>query len=98
MALTVKSSDPEPDSSAAENARSRRYEDRNREGSESDNPGAIYRVDMDDSHPLAFGFQMRHSYYEVVATTPEIMKGIWQLECRHCSGRWADERSYRVSS
>ena len=34
----------------------RRYEDRRRESISDDVPGAIYRVEMDNSHPLAFGY------------------------------------------
>ncbi len=34
----------------------RRYEDRNRLSISDDVPGAIYRVDLDNSHPLAFGY------------------------------------------
>lgn len=98
MALTVKSSDPEPDSSAAENARSRRYEDRNREGSESDNPGAIYRVDMDDSHPLAFGFSDETFILRSRSDHPEIMKGSgnWNVGIVQDDGRMSGHTGYRA--
>ncbi|MFK7843715.1 MAG: M14 family metallopeptidase [Rhodothermales bacterium] len=34
----------------------RRYEDRERRGISDEIPGAIYRVNLDNSHPLAFGY------------------------------------------
>ena len=34
----------------------RRYADREREDAASSNPGSIYRVQLDGSHPLAFGY------------------------------------------
>jgi Zinc carboxypeptidase len=35
----------------------RRYEDRDRDFLTITNPGAIYKVEMDNSHPLAFGYE-----------------------------------------
>ncbi len=35
---------------------SRRYEDRERESISDDVPGAIYRVNLDNSHPIAYGY------------------------------------------
>ena len=48
-----------PDSSA--DARLRRYGDRERRDVSADVPGAVYRVAMDDSHPLAWGYP-GHTY------------------------------------
>jgi hypothetical protein len=47
--------DEEEADSTAE-ARLRRYEDREREGVSEDVPGAVYRVALDGSHPLAWGY------------------------------------------
>ena len=45
---------PEADSTAE--ARLRRYADREREGVSESVPGAVYRVALDGSHPLAYGY------------------------------------------
>ncbi|MEL6617033.1 MAG: zinc carboxypeptidase, partial [Bacteroidota bacterium] len=45
---------PEADSSAE--ARLRRYADRARDRASGANPGAVFRVALDDSHPLAYGY------------------------------------------
>ena len=45
---------PEADSTA--DALLRRYEDRERRGVSEDTPGAVYRVALDGSHPLAYGY------------------------------------------
>ena len=39
----------------------KRYENRERDGIVNNIPGAIYKVDLDESHPLAFGYG--NSYY-----------------------------------
>ncbi|MGB3542627.1 M14 metallopeptidase family protein [Rubrivirga sp.] len=46
--------DADADTSA--DARLRRYGDRTRESVTDDVPGAVYRVALDDSHPLAYGY------------------------------------------
>ena len=48
-----------PDSSAE--GRLRRYGDRERRGVSGDVPGAVYRVALDSSHPLAYGYP-GHTY------------------------------------
>ena len=45
---------PAADTSAA--SRLRRYEDSARTRASGDTPGAVYRVQLDDSHPLAYGY------------------------------------------
>ncbi len=45
---------PAADSSA--DARLRRYEDSPRQRASGGTPGAVYRVSLDDSHPLAYGY------------------------------------------
>ncbi len=46
--------DAAPDTTA--DARLRRYADRERRDVSGDIPGAVYRVTLDDSHPLAYGY------------------------------------------
>ena len=48
-----------PDTSAT--ARLQRYADRERDDAATSNPGSIYRVQLDGSHPLAFGYP-DHTY------------------------------------
>ena len=37
---------------------SKRYENRERDFIASNIPGAIYKVELDESHPLAFGYPL----------------------------------------
>ena len=48
--------EPDADADTSADARLRRYADRTRESVTDDVPGAVYRVTLDDSHPLAFGY------------------------------------------
>lgn len=43
-------------SEASEEEKLERYEDRQRENAKNANPGSVYALTMDTSHPLAFGF------------------------------------------
>ncbi len=52
--------DPAPADSSAD-ARLRRYGERQRQGVSDDLPGAVYRVALDGSHPLAYGYP-DHTY------------------------------------
>ncbi len=45
----------------------RRYEDREREAMKENIPGAIYKIQMDESHPLAFGYGK--NYYTLKNST-----------------------------
>jgi len=44
------------DSARAEEARAKRYAERERDGLATDNPGAIFEVAVDGTHPLGYGF------------------------------------------
>ncbi len=46
----------ESDADTSGDARLRRYADRTRRSVSDDVPGAVYRVALDDSHPLAYGY------------------------------------------
>ncbi|MEM6325728.1 MAG: M14 family metallopeptidase [Bacteroidota bacterium] len=54
FALSLRDDDGTDEDSTG--ARLRRYEDRTRESVSGDVPGSIFRVALDDSHPLAFGY------------------------------------------
>ncbi|MBT3448285.1 MAG: zinc carboxypeptidase [Bacteroidetes Order II. Incertae sedis bacterium] len=73
--LTMKPSKKVPDTTAVAVARNKRYEDRSRDRAPSSNPGAIYRVDVDSSHPLGFGFGDTSFVLRMGSTRPAIMKG-----------------------
>ncbi|PAP76250.1 M14 metallopeptidase family protein [Rubrivirga marina] len=45
-----------PDADSTAEARLRRYAERDRQSASGDVPGAVYRVALDNSHPLAFGY------------------------------------------
>lgn len=57
----------------------KRYENRERDGIVNNIPGAIYKVDMDNSHPLAFGY--RDSYYSLKLGSDlyEFMEDGWNV-------------------
>jgi len=57
----------------------RRYGDRRREGVEDDIPGAIYRVTVDNTHPLGFGFGDESFVLKRGASVPSYLEG---------SGNW----------
>ncbi|MDT0630422.1 M14 family metallopeptidase [Rubrivirga litoralis] len=58
---------PAPDSTA--DGRLRRYGDREREGVSGGVPGAVYRVALDETHPLAYGYP-DHTYVVKQGTSP----------------------------
>ncbi len=57
----------------------KRYENRERDGIVNNIPGAIYKVDLDDSHPLAFGYG--NSYYTLKLNSDmyEFMDDGWNV-------------------
>ncbi len=52
----VKKVETPEDSVRAERAAAKRYADRERDGLTTDNPGAIFEVAVDGTHPLGYGF------------------------------------------
>ena len=57
----------------------KRYENRERNGIVNNIPGAIYKVEMDNSHPLAFGYG--DNYYSLKQSSDmyEFMKEGWNV-------------------
>ena len=67
----------EPDTSA--DARLRRYGDRQRQDVSGDVPGAIYRVALDGSHPLAYGYPDHTYVLKRRATAVEFLADGWNV-------------------
>jgi len=81
-------------SKAAEDAKLlRNYGDRARDGVTDDVPGAIYRVTVDNSHPLGFGFGKESFVLKLGAGVPSYLEGsgTWNVgvlkERAHVSGQ-----------
>jgi hypothetical protein len=56
-----------------------RYENRERESIESNIPGAIYKLNLDDSHPLAFGYGNSYFTLKLNANVLEYSNEIWNV-------------------
>jgi Zinc carboxypeptidase len=57
----------------------RRYENRERDGIVNNIPGAIYKVEMDNSHPLAFGYSNNYYSLKMGSDMYEFMKEGWNV-------------------
>lgn len=75
FSLTFKQADKKADSTATATARTKRYEDRSRDRAPESNPGSIFRVQVDNSHPLGFGFGDESFVLRSRSDHPAIMKG-----------------------
>lgn len=75
FSLTYKPADKKADSTATETARTKRYEDRSRDRAPESNPGSIFKVQVDNSHPLGFGFGDESFVLRSSSSHPAIMKG-----------------------
>ena len=60
-------------------ARLRRYADRERADASGSIPGSVYRVALDDSHPLAFGYPSHTYVLKRDADAVEFLKGGWNV-------------------
>jgi hypothetical protein len=56
-----------------------RYEDRNKEAISSFNPGSIYEVETDNSHPLAFGFDDVYFSLKTSSTAYDYLENGWNV-------------------
>ena len=56
-----------------------RYENRERESIENNIPGAIYKLNLDDSHPLAFGYGQSYFTLKMNSNVLEYSKDIWNV-------------------
>ena len=57
----------------------KRYENRERDGIVNNIPGAIYKVEMDNSHPLAFGYGSNYYSLKLGSDIYEFMKDGWNV-------------------
>ncbi len=57
----------------------RRYENRERDGISGYIPGAIYRVQLDNSHPLAFGYPDHYYTLKLDGNLPEFLQNGWNV-------------------
>jgi len=57
----------------------KRYENRERDGVVNNIPGAIYKVEMDNSHPLAFGYDNNYYSLKLSSDMYEFMKDGWNV-------------------
>lgn len=57
----------------------KRYENRERDGIANNIPGAIYKVELDNSHPLAFGYDNNYYSLKLNGDLYEFMKDGWNV-------------------
>lgn len=57
----------------------KRYENRERDGIVNNIPGAIYKVELDNSHPLAFGYNNNYFTLKLSGDIYEFMKDGWNV-------------------
>ncbi|MEI9959143.1 MAG: M14 family metallopeptidase [Ferruginibacter sp.] len=57
----------------------KRYENRERDGVVNNIPGAIYKAEMDNSHPLAFGYDNNYYLLKLNGDMYEFMKDGWNV-------------------
>jgi len=74
----IKSKKENEESKDASYADLKRYENRERESVSSNIPGAIYKLNIDDSHPLAFGYTDYYSL-KMNANVFEFSKDGWNV-------------------
>jgi len=55
------------------------YENRERDGIVNNMPGAIYKVELDNSHPLAFGYGKNYFSLKLSGDIYEFMKSGWNV-------------------
>lgn len=96
FSLTFKTAEKTPDSTAVSLAKNKRYEDRSRDRAPSDNPGAIYRVQVDNSHPLGFGFGNESFVLRSRSDHPAVLQGgsDWNVGVVEKNGRVSGHTGY----
>lgn len=100
MDLKMTQTPSRPDSVQQSEARERRYADRSRDRAPDSNPGAVYRVDVDNTHPLAFGFGEESFVLRQGTRHPAIMTGSgnWNVGIIQEDGRVSGHTGYRAES
>jgi len=100
MDLKMTERPSQPDSVTMGQARAQRYVDRSRNRAPDGNPGAIYRVRVDNTHPLAFGFGDDSFVLRQGTRPPEVMTGSgnWNVGLIQEDGRVSGHTGYRAES
>lgn len=75
VSLKLARADAEADTLRDRRAREQRWEDRERDRAPEDNPGAIFRVRVDESHPLGFGLAKETFVLRRRSDQPAVMTG-----------------------
>lgn len=98
ISLAMKQTPPDPDSVQSREARTRQYEDRSRDRAPDNNPGAIFRVEVDETHPLAFGFGDETFVLRSRSDHPLLMtrSGDWNVGVVQEEGRVSGHTGYRA--
>ncbi len=98
FSLKMKEAEKAADSTATEIARAKRYVDRGRDRAPTSNPGAIYRVSVDTSHPLGFGFSKNSFVLRSRGDHPSVMTGTgdWNVGIVEEDGRVSGHTGYKA--
>ncbi|MDE2995205.1 MAG: M14 family metallopeptidase [Bacteroidota bacterium] len=91
---------PEADTLKERRAREQRWENRSRDRAPDINPGAIYRVRIDDSHPLGFGFAEESFVLRRRDDGPQLLtkSGSWNVGLIQEDGRMSGHTGYRAET
>ena len=100
FSIEMGTSIPEADSLRERHARERRWENRNRDRAPDSNPGAIYRVHVDTSHPLGFGFAEDTFVLRRRDDGPKPLtnSGSWNVGLIEEDGRMSGHTGYRAET
>ncbi len=78
--LKLKEDKPiDKDTANADYSRLKKYSDRQRDDIRNSIPGAIYKVDLDNTHPLAYGYPNYYYTLKQDANVYEFMKDGWNV-------------------
>ena len=75
----IKNKKDKEDSDSATYADLKKYSNRDREDIPNNIPGAIYKVEMDNTHPLAYGYSNQYFTLKQDANIYEFMKDGWNV-------------------
>ncbi|MEJ7627318.1 MAG: M14 family metallopeptidase [Ferruginibacter sp.] len=74
-----KEEEEKPDDKKPSYADIKKYENRERDGIVNNIPGAIYKVELDNSHPLAFGYPATYFTLKMDGNIYEFLKNGWNV-------------------
>lgn len=75
-----------------------KYENRERDFLPNNIPGAIYKVELDNSHPLAYGYEKEYYTLKLDANIYEFMKDGWNVGILKKSNYVAGFRGFKVGN